>query len=282
MKRVFALAAALLVAIGAPAAQAKQASGVVSIRAGAPVTIAADKAYILFRTSRFKSGEFSVQPVFLRVPGEQELAEYRAAKQAAFDKDLPKLMKHYEASHGKEPKPDIEDYGFTDKDHGNVFTVGSGTALEDAPAQRTFLVEVPAGKYVLYGLGIATAAVGTCFCLGTVSFHAEPGIVTDLGTILVAKASDTSEESELRDVTGLGKSVNFGYYLFSAAVRPATAATAAPGAIPADRRRAAGYHAVGPFLQPGAIHVNRLGPIPGVLRYDAGKVVDVKSGEVLE
>ena len=281
MKRIAALAASLLV-IGAPGAQAKQAPGAVPIRAGAPVTVAPDKAYILFRTIRFKSGEFSVQPVFLRVPAEQELAEYRAAKQAAFDKDLPKLMKHYEASNGKEPKPDIEDYGFTDKAHTNVFTIGGGAAFEDTPDQRTFLLEVPVGKYVLYGLGIGTAAVGTCFCLGTVSFQAEPGIVTDMGTVLVAKASDPSGEPELRDVTGLGKSVNFAYYLFAAAVRPATAATAAPAGVPADRRRPADYHAVGPFLQPGAMHVNRLGAIPGVLRYDAGKVVDAKSGAVLE
>ena len=282
MKRSVAIIAALVLAIGASAAEAKQASGVVPIRAGTPVTIAPDKAYILFRTIRFKSGEFSVQPVFLRVPAEQELAEYRAAKQAAFDKDLPKLMKHYEASNGKEPRPDIEDYGFTDKAHTNVFTVSGGAAYEDMPDQRTFLLEVPVGKYVLYGLGIGTAAVGTCFCLGTVSFQAEPGIVTDMGTVLVAKASDPSGEPELRDVTGLGKSINFGYYLFSAAVRPATSATAAPGGVPADRRRPADYQAVGPFLQPGAIHVNRLGAVPGVLRYDAGKVVDVKSGLVLE
>jgi hypothetical protein len=39
-------------------------------------------------------------------------------------------------------------------------------------------------------------------------------------------------------------------------------------------------HAVGPFHDRLAVSINRLAPIPGVLAYDHGKVIDLKTGEI--
>jgi hypothetical protein len=274
-----AIAAMLLLAPGIANAQ----NDVVPIRAAdGPVTIKPDRAYILFRTNRAKSGIIPINPIFLRVPSEAEIADYRAARQAAFAKDLPKLTKAWQDAGRPGPGPDVETYGFTYKGHINVFDVDSGKYIADAPNERAYLAEVPPGDYVLYGSGMGGSVLSVCNCLGTVGFHAGPGVVTDLGTLLINKAQDKSPEPELATETDLGKSYGWGMaFVFAEAVRPATAQTPLPALIPADKRRIVEYHAVGPFFEPGAAMVNRLAPLPGVLRYDNGKVVDVRTGEIL-
>ena len=58
-----------------------------------PAALQADAAYILVKASVAKSGLFAIQHVLLREPSEQELADYLAAKQIAYEAELPKLRK---------------------------------------------------------------------------------------------------------------------------------------------------------------------------------------------
>jgi hypothetical protein len=39
------------------------------------------------------------------------------------------------------------------------------------------------------------------------------------------------------------------------------------------------YRAVGRFFTPNAVNIARLAAVPGVLDYDAGKVIDASSGQ---
>jgi hypothetical protein len=52
-----------------------------------------------------------------------------------------------------------------------------------------------------------------------------------------------------------------------------------PAAILASKVDPAVFHAVGPFVDPNVLLINRLAAIPGVLAYREGRVIDVRSGE---
>jgi len=51
-----------------------------------------------------------------------------------------------------------------------------------------------------------------------------------------------------------------------------------PDGIDAAKVMPARLHAVGTFVEPNSLLINRLAPIPGVLAYDAGRVIDVAGG----
>lgn len=156
-----------------------------------------------------------------------------------------------------------------------------GRAFEKGAEQRTMLIEAVPGSYVVLGIGYANI-MQTCLCLGTVSFAAEPGRITDLGTMFMFAASEESPFPELAGETGLGASMNGHIFLWAAAIRPSAPGTpvpAVPGGMPVAP---AGYRATGKFVVPFAFGVNRLAPIPGILGYDRGDVLDLVNHTVAE
>jgi hypothetical protein len=72
----------------------------------------------------------------------------------------------------------------------------------------------------------------------------------------------------------------YGFILGEALV-PATATSPVPDSLRSFPIERAEYHAVGLFHEPGAGSINRLAPIPGILRYDAGKVIDERTGQAV-
>ena len=42
------------------------------------------------------------------------------------------------------------------------------------------------------------------------------------------------------------------------------------------------FRAIGPFVEPNTLLINRLAAMPGVLSYKEGRVVDMKTGTVLD
>jgi len=272
--RAAILLAALSCLVLAPAAIARDRNVVAVPVSATTITLAPDKAYILFRTNKANTGIAALKPVFLRVPTSREVADYRVAKKAAYEKDLPRLSKT------KEGPPSLEAYRFTYEGAANVFTVKVGEAIAETAEERTFLFQVPAGDYVLYGTLAGANLLAVCNCFGTIGFHAEAGIVTDLGTLLIRRSSETAPEPELAAETGFGTSIEHGTFMIAEAVRSTSVATSVPAMIPADKRRIADYRAVGPFLKPGATMINRLAPLQGALRYDDGKAIDEHTGLV--
>lgn len=271
MKRIFS---ALLLALLPTISFAKVPKGDTQFKA-APAGLKADRAYILFRSSRAKSGMLNIEHVFLRVPGAAEVAAYRAAKQAAFDKALPDLRK--KAKDGVEPS--LETFAFEYKGNPNVFTVDAGDYLEDGKSERTYLIEVPAGTYVLYGISAGGRTVVTCNCLGTVKFEAKPGVITFMGGLYADKVHKASPVPHLEDNRGPSM-FTAGWVLGQALVPPAGDAPipAAIGSLPITP---ADYFAVAPYHDPGAMGINRLAPVPGVLGYERGRVIDLKTGAIL-
>ena len=230
------------------------------IRAGEPLTIRPDKAYLLVRIDRRGTTQ---DPVILREPDAAELARYEAAKAAAFAK--------------RGGKGGIESFLFDYDGPPNLFILSHGKSISSDKTQAVVLAEVRPGDYVIYGQGFGKVLF-QCHCLGTVGFTAAAGVVTDLGTYLSDDASKPSVYPELAGETNIGPTARMDFVLFVGGLVPAGANQPLPQGINPSSVRPAQFHAVAPFVDPNVMHINRLAPIPGVLRYEGGKVIDVASG----
>ena len=238
----------------------------------APAKLAPDRAYLLLRSGKAKSGLYAIEHVLVRAPSASDLAGYRADRESTYRRQLPRLQK--EAKGG--PVPSVEEIAFEYKSASNAFATKRSDNL-DVGDLVTLLIEVPPGTYILYGTGVSSRLLITCNCLGTVQFEAKPGVVTDMGALYADKVHGESPEPFLED--NLGKSMfSYGFILGQALV-PATVATPVIPSLQNLPRVAAAYHAVGLFREPGAVSINRLAPVPGVLRYDRGTVVDERTGQ---
>jgi len=267
MKRIAQGLLALSLALATPAAGlAKDNAGVTPLQA-APAALRADAAYLLLRTSKAKSGLFAIQHVLLRIPTAQEMDDYRAARKRACDRTLPDLTR--KAKDGKVPGVDAFEFDYAGK--ANSFVVDSGKFLEDGD-MRTILFEVPPGTYILYGSTLGGRGLATCNCLGTVSFGARSGVITDIGSLYVDEAHRPSPIAHLED--NLGPSMfQYGLVLGQALVPPDAAA------LHGLAREPARFEVVGAYYEPGASVINRLAPIPGILGYDRGRAVDLRTGQ---
>jgi hypothetical protein len=284
MKLMFFLA--LLSSVFAASVAAEE---FVEIDGKQPVVIRPDRAYFLFRAD---SKWFA--PVFLRVPTSNEITAFYAGKRAAFDKARPELEKAHEtelakyrlavangrATSGAEPPPpSIENFSYFHEAAGNLQSINLGKALEKGPNSRTYLIEAVPGDYVLYGVG-GTGVMPTCLCLGTVSFSAKAGEISDLGQIYTAVAWQPSDNLLLKNETGLGASVNGHWVLPAIAIVPAKDGSMPPAMLAGKITRPVQYGAVGKFVGPPVFSINRLAPIPGILGYDRGNVIDLRTGKV--
>lgn len=267
IRRILAL---LAIAVASVPVHAGQPVDAVQLRV-APTALAPNRAYLLLRSGKAKTGLFAIEHVLVRVPTAADLDAYRAARAAAYAKGLPRLQKQAKGG----PVTPIDQFAFDYKGPANAFATKRSNNI-DVGDLVTILIEVPPGTYILYGIG--SGGLVTCNCLGTVQFEATPGVLTDMGALYADKVHGGSPEPYLED--NLGKSMfNYGF-IFGQAVVPATAATPVIASLKGLPRVAADYHAVGLFREPGAQSINRLAPIPGVLRYDRGRVIDVRTGQI--
>lgn len=269
----------------------------IEIEAGETPQIRADKAYLLFRIPAQQGP--SIEPLLMRVPSAAEIGRFEQAKAAAFQRALPDLTRDYERllarrarqkESGQEPEgpvppaPSLDSFAFVWDEVANLQDVYFGDAFVRGESENTYLVEVPPGEYVLYGLSPATKLpqMVVCFCLGTVGVRAEPGRITDLGYIIGDYAKMRSALPELADETGFGPSSDPGPWILAAGtVRPVRENSSLPAALRGTRIEPAAYHAVGRFFTPNAMGINRLVPVPGILAYDGGKVIDVATGQAV-
>jgi hypothetical protein len=256
MARLFTL---LLLLLALPATAADRYQGQFrQLGKGEVLQIRPDRAYVLLRIDTSYS-KFNAD--LLRLPSPAELAAYDAARVAAH------------AKAGAKAGP-IENFAFEHDAPPNLLELAATRPLAMDGKLAIVVAEVMPGDYVFYGEGYA-GFLYECFCLGTVGFPLKAGVVTDLGTMLVAKASAPSPIPELAGEVDLGPSASMDYMLFAVALRPARPGDVVPPGISVQPAR---LHAVGPFVEANTMLINRLAPIPGVLAYDRGKVMDVASG----
>jgi hypothetical protein len=278
---------ALLLSAPAPAlAQARE------IRSGENVVLRPDRAYLLFRAVR-PPGVPAIQPVFLRIPTDAELAQYDEAKRSAFAAAEPELVRRWETQveraarrpAGGEgppaaapPRPSLATFNFVYTGIYNLVSMDSGRAFVRGQPETIYLLEVMPGDYVFYGLNWG-AGIHVCMCLGTVGFAAAPGIVTDMGYLLADRVDRVSAIPELRAESGFGPGANAELAYTGATVRLPRSDTSVPEMLRSFEIRPAAYRAVGRFVEPHALSINRLAPVPGILDYDGGHVLDAATGQ---
>jgi hypothetical protein len=272
MKRLVLKMLAVTMGLAAPVVGlAKDNAGVTPLLV-APATLRGDAAYLLLRTSKAKSGMFPIQHVLMRIPSPQELEAYRAARKLAYDRALPELTA--KAKGGKVQT--IDEFEFDYDGKANSFVVDSGKFIEDGE-MRTILLEVPPGSYVLYGITLGNRGLVTCNCLGTVRFDARAGAITDVGSLYADKVHKKSPVPHLED--NLGPSMFQYGFIFGEALVPPDAATPVPAALKSLTVEPARFEVVGEYYEPGAGSINRLAPIPGLLGYNRGRAVDLRTGK---
>lgn len=225
-----------------------------------------DRGYVLLRNDTDLS-KFTLD--ILRVPSEQELATYDTAKREAFAK--LKAKKGDKAG-------SIDSFVFDYEGRPNFFELNPGKRLAMVDKVAMILAELTPGDYIVYGTGFSGYTY-QCLCLGTVRFTVKAGEVTDLGSLLVAKAWEPSPIPELAGEVDLGRSAVMDYGLFAIGLRPRQPGDWLPPGIDPTKIVPAELHAVGPFVDTNTVLINRLAAIPGVLGYDQGRVIDLRSGK---
>ncbi len=279
MKRALPLAAAMLalVAPGAAVAKSKVKFVTSSHVADKPVvSLDPAQAYVLVRAE-------TQTPLYLmKMPSDADQVEYAKLRAEALAESHAKYVKklaEYEAAQkdaaAKGVKPVGENKVVEPTEANFEFTpFGVLAAVPIGPANRfakvsgasTYLEAVTPGRYRIYGVifaGQNNAMIGTCFCMGSVSFEAKAGEVVDLGTI--AKPDTDAEPAGLASAA-LG-----------------TIHPAAPGAV--DPRlakaviRPAQFHPVGKLPNYFGLAITRMPEMPGVMRYDRDRIVDLTASK---
>lgn len=261
-----ALVLLLALALAATPAAARDDPAFQQVAAGQPVALRPDRAYVILRVR--KSGHAGwLSPTFLRVPAAAEVEAFGTLRRAAF------------AKAGERAGP-YEEFAFQNKNFSNIYAVNLGASFAETETERTVLLDLAPGSYVLVGTG-NKRAMWSCFCLGTVQMIVRGGELTDAGTFLGDMASKPSPEPELASVTNLGSMAQLDYASMPGAIRPARAGDSVPPALTDISRTPSDYRAAGAFVLREALLVNFLAPLPGVLDYHRGEVFDVKRGALV-
>lgn len=244
--RAFVLALLAILSIGTARAEENG-----NYENGDAVSIAPDKAYFLIRV--MEPADFDSGAVLARLLSDEELRNA--------------IEKHRNGGdHDQEP---------------NVLFVQGRYHFAGTDNVRILLASGKPGRYILAGAaegGMSYTTRGvmyTCLCLGTVQFEAKAGVITDLGTLLLARDDRPSPIPELaRQVHG--RSFDVAPVPLVLGIRPYVASMAVPDTLASFPRQAAAYRAFGPFPNYFGAPIDRLAPVPGVLDYDKdGHVLDL-------
>jgi len=140
-------------------------------------------------------------------------------------------------------------------------------------ARAIYLRAVQPGTYALYGplvIGANGAAFGVCMCMGSVRFEARAGEIVDMGEIRFDGVGSGGEK---------GRFGPDGHRLPAAAVVPPRADAARPARLANMPYAPASLHAADRMPNYFGVLIDRLAPIPGVLGYERGRVIDLAGGE---
>ncbi|HKY18347.1 MAG TPA: hypothetical protein VJL82_05385 [Rhizomicrobium sp.] len=220
---------------------------------GAVPQISPDKAYFLIRTR--EPEDLPAGPLLVRALSPDEL--------------IGAMERHKKDPRYKEPP--------------NTVLMDGSIPFAKTGDEKTLLVAAKPGIYIL----AAEAHVGSnfkdrgimavCLCLGTVRFEAKPGVITDMGTLLVARDDKPSPIPELASAVR-GKFVDISAVTVVVALKPETDSMPVPESLANLPRVTADYRAQRAFPNYFGVPINRLIAIPGVLDYDDdGHVVDLKT-----
>lgn len=143
----------------------------------------------------------------------------------------------------------------------NRFAKGEG-------GSSVYLQAVTPGSYRIYGpLSVVpgAAAVGSCFCMGSVRFEAKAGEIVDMGMVVTKGASKTEKDGS--------ETVKLVPLVFQ--LQPASAAMSVDPRLKGIMIRPAVYRPAGKLPNYFGLAIDRMPAIPGVMRYDRDRIVDL-------
>lgn len=244
-------------------------------------TVALDpaKGYVMLRS------DVQTPMYLMRVPTPAEQATYdrlRAdalveahgkyvKKRASWQRDKEAAARTPGVRVGEPPvEPTEDNFEFTP--FGLLAAVGIGPMNRFAKKGiSTYLQELTPGTYRVYGFLSAlpgVAPTGSCFCMGTVKFDVDAGQITDLGTVGKAEPVDKPAGDS-------------SYPMIMAANQKLFVSAGAD--VPLDPRLATAKVVPAAFKPAGKVPnyfgltIMRVPEIPGVLRYDRDRMVDLTS-----
>ena len=238
------------------------------------------RAYILLRTD-------APAPLMLvKDPSPEDQKVYDARRAEAFAKARARYARDLEdyrtqSAAGAKAKPPVEpteaNFAFTPFQALASTVIGpmSRFAKQDRGGS-TYLQAITPGTYRFYGMigpdghgGLA----GTCFCMGSVRFDARTGEIADLGRIGY-KAPGAKAERDKEDDSRPPPL----YFILT----PAMAGMDVDPRLPASQVRPVRYRPAGKLANFLGITVNRLRAMPGVMRYDRDRIVDLTGATAAE
>lgn len=235
------------------------------------------KAYILVEADAM------VVPYFMRVPSteeaatharnrSEELAKERAKwekKHASWQRQVESLKRSPSSSPRlQEPlEPTEENFGWPRYELAHPVAIGPQNRFSKKDGS-VYLQEVPPGDYLYYG-NYNGLGVGSCACLGTVSFNAPAGKIVALRMRLpfLEAFKEAPKDQRPKNALDLPSGI--------------TSLRLEPGALtdlrlPTDKIIAAQLVPAGPMPNFFGIEVDRLTAIDGVFAYQRDKQVDLR------
>lgn len=258
-----------------------------AVRDKPQVTLDPGKAYVLYTTNKLGQAM-----ELIRDPNADDIAAYRNARAEA----LLKAHKKYERQlktwqeetdenlkrPGYDPvkkpiEPTEQSFTYHPIEFDTMVQIGPSNRFYKDDQHSVYLQEVVPGTYAVYG-PIASAAetfIGTCLCMGTVQFKAEPGVIIDMGYMSstlyeAARKAKSSGGTAIRDALDLPE----GTTSFSIDPTPGKPVDPRIGSFPI---KPATYKPAGKHSNWHGVALDRLTEMPGVFRYDRDKMIDLTS-----
>ena len=220
------------------------------------------------------------------MPTEEDIKDYEAAKDAAFQIALARYDKKFsgrKASPGSDsipPRPDKQSFNFetieqflsVQVDYSEWFAAGEGQ-------KKVYGHKVTPGTYAIYGPLMASdiwGTWGTCLCLGTVKFVVKAGEAVDLGLVESFDGIHATKTSE-KYIRGTGLDLPEGKTSF--VLTPGMSFATGQPRLNGLTVRAAHFHPAGQYPNWYGLNVDRITAIPGVIRYDRDKMIDLTASK---
>jgi hypothetical protein len=241
------------------------------------VTLDPAKAYILLRTPnampmhfvKIASTEDQIAYDKLRNEAFAEAKENYIKDLAKYERDLALAKK---TSGMKTPKKPIEpteaNFQFTQFAQMANFTMGPFNRFYSKDG-GTYLHAVTPGKYRIFGQVDPLVGIGVCYCMGSVTFEAEAGKITDLGTMDLDLANSGPAEK--------GDSSSPRVAAYALALEPVNDLTPVDPRLKSLPRTPADLRAAGKMANYMGIGISRLPAIKGVLSYQRDRIIDKKA-----
>lgn len=268
-----------LLALSVPAAAQEIEAEAIELKklADGRQSLSEDMGYIYVRSSARSQG------AFIKTPDADDIAAFEAEWREEFDeakRKYPRRLERWQENttlnRNPGPKPiepteetfsigSIETRLFVGFGPQYVFDKGK---LDNGEKYFDYVIQLEPGEYTYYGpmALLPAGAFGACYCMGSVKFTVEPGVITSLGNFLEGTwvTPDAMRQASI----------------FASTMPPRSGEPAdwtVPETLSALPAVEADLFAAGKMNNFHRAGVGRMPPVEGVLAYERDTVIDVKA-----